>query len=266
MLYLELCVPSGTEPGRYTGQLAVRFGDGTSAALPLELAVAPVEIPATSTLQNTFGLGVYVLVHGFGIKRESPEATALLRAAGRALLEHRMSGFQMGLDPLPSRPGPDGTRVVDFARYDTEMADLLGGTALPSGARFTTAAVDDDPRLSRADRVAYLRAWVAHFAEKGWPQLLWYYAHDEPAPKDDPVVRDQAALTRAVGRLPLLVTTYRPALFDAADIVAPVMVCMFTHPGPRLCPIAPQPASRSPRGAPAGAAAVVVPELHVSRM
>jgi hypothetical protein len=244
VLYLELCVPSGTQPGRYTGQLAVRFGDGTSAALPLELDVAPVEIPATSTLQNTFGLGVYVLVHGFGIKRESPQATTLLQAAGRALLEHRMSGFQMGLDPLPSRPGPDGTRAVDFTRYDTEMADLLGGTALPSGARFTTAAVDDDPRLSRADRVAYLRAWVAHFAEKGWPQLLWYYAHDEPAPKDDPVVRDQAVLTRAVGHLPLLVTTFRPALFDAADIVAPVMVCMFNHPGPRLCPIAPQPASR----------------------
>jgi len=141
-----MCVPSGTEPGRYTGQLAVRFGDGSSSTLPLELAVAPVEIPATSTLPNTFGLGVYVLVHPFGIKRESPEALALLKAAGRALLEHRMSGFQMGLDPLPSRPGPDGTRVVDFTRYDSEMADLLGGTALPSGARFTTAEINDDPR------------------------------------------------------------------------------------------------------------------------
>ncbi len=84
MLYLELCVPSGTEPGRYNGQLAVRFGDATSAALPLEVDVAPVEIPATSTLQNTFGLGVYVLAHPFGVKRESPEATALLQPpAGR---------------------------------------------------------------------------------------------------------------------------------------------------------------------------------------
>ncbi len=244
VLYLEMCVPSGTDPGKYGGQLAVRFGDGTSATLPLELDVAPVEIPATSTLPNTFGLGVYVLVHGFGIKRESPEALALLKAAGRALLEHRMSGYQMGLDPLPSRPGPDGTRVVDFTRYDAEMADVLNGTALPSGARFTTAEINDDPRLPHADRVAYLRAWMAHFAQKGWPQILWYYAHDEPAPKDDPLVRSQAALTREAGRLPLLVTTYRPALFDAGEIIVPVMVCMFVHPGPRLCPIAPQPAAR----------------------
>ena len=244
VLYLEACVPAAMEAGIYRGHLAVSFGDDTSATLPLELAVAPVDIPATSTLKNTWGLGVYVLAHGFGVQRDSPDGVALLRAAGRALLEHRLSGFQMGIDPLPSRPGPAGTRVVDFSGYDAEMAEVLGGTALPSGARFTTAEIRDDRRLGRADRIAYLRAWQAHFAERGWPQLLWYYAKDEPAPGDDPVVRDEAALTRAVGHLPLLVTTYRPALFDAADIVAPVMVCMFKRPGRRLCPIPPEPASR----------------------
>ena len=244
VLYLEMCVPAGVEAGPYTGQLAVKFGDGMSATLPLELVVAPVDIPATSTLKNTFGLGVYVLVHGFGVKRESPEGSALLRGAGKALLEHRMSGYGMSIDPLPSRPGPDGTRVVDFRSFDSEMGDVLGGTALPSGARFTTAQVHDDPKLTFAERVAYFQAWKAHFAERGWKQLLWYYAKDEPAPKDDAVVRNQATLTRAIGGIPLLVTTYRPALFDAADIVAPVMVCMFSHPGPRLCPIAPQSAAR----------------------
>jgi hypothetical protein len=239
-----MCVPAGVEAGPYTGQLAVKFGDATTDTLPLELAVAPVDIPATSTLKNTFGLGVYVLVHGFGVNRESPEGSALLRAAGKALLEHRMSGYGMSIDPLPSRPGPDGTRVVDFRSFDSEMGDVLGGTALPSGARFSTAQVHDDPKLSFAERVAYFQAWKAHFAQRGWKQLLWYYAKDEPSPNDDAVVRNQATLTRAIGGIPLLVTTYRPALFDAADIVAPVMVCMFSHPGPRLCPIAPQSAAR----------------------
>jgi hypothetical protein len=244
VLYLEMCVPAGVKAGPYTGQLAVKLGDGTSVTLPLELVVAPVDIPATSTLKNTFGLGVYVLVHGFGVKRESPEGSALLRAAGRALLEHRMSGYGMSIDPLPSRPGPDGTRVVDFRGFDAEMSDVLGGTALPSGARFTTAQVHDDPKLTFAERVAYFQAWKAHFAQRGWKQLLWYYAKDEPAPKDDAVVRNQATLTRAVSGLSLLVTTFRPGLFDAADIVAPVMVCMFSHPGPRLCPIPPESAAR----------------------
>ncbi len=236
VLYLEACVPAGVEPGGYRGQLAVTFREGPGATLPLELAVAPVNIPATSTLKNTWGLGVYVLAHGFGVPRDSPEGVALLRAAGRALLEHRLSGFQMGIDPLPSRPGPGSTRVVDFGGYDAEMADVLGGTALPSGARFTTAEVRDDPRLSRAERVAYFRAWQAHFAARGWPQLLWYYAKDEPAPADDALVRAQSALTHAVGNLPILVTSFRSSLWDAADIVAPVLVCLFPRPGRPLCP------------------------------
>ena len=243
VLYLELCVPAGVEPGKYTGQLAVTLRDGPPARLPLELGVAPVDIPATSTLKNTWGLGVYVLAHGFGVRRESPEGSALLRAAGRALLEHRLSGYGMTIDPLPSRPGPGGTRVVDFSGFDKEMADVLGGTALPNGARFTNTNVHDDPRLTWDERVAYFRAWQAHFAEKGWRQLLWYYAKDEPSPKDDALVRKQADLTRAVEHLPLLVTTYRPGLFDAADILAPVMVCMFPRPGRRLCPIPPEPVS-----------------------
>ena len=245
VLYLELCVPAGVQPGNYRGQLAVGFGDGSTAALPLELAVAPVDIPATSSLKNTWGLGVYVLAHGFGVKRDSPQGVALLRDAGRALLEHRLSGYQMGIDPLPSKPGPDGTRIVDFSGYDAEMSEVLGGTALPSGARFTTTEVRDDWRLSLEERAAYLRAWQKHFAERRWPQLLWYYAKDEPGPKDDALVRQEAELTRNVGgHLPLLVTTYRTGLWDAADIVAPVMVCFFERPGRRLCPVPTQTAAQ----------------------
>ena len=243
VLYLEVCVPSGVEPGTYRGQLGVTFRDGSDATLPLELDVAPVDLPATSTLKNTWGLGVYVLAHGFGVARDSPQGVALLRATGRALLEHRLSGYQMGIDPLPSRPGPGGTRVVDFSGYDAEMADVLGGTALASGARFTTTEVRDDRRLTPAERIAYLRAWQAHFSERGWPQLLWYYAKDEPKPADDALVQAESALTHAVGNLPILVTSFRSSLWDTADIVAPVMVCFFPRPGRSLCPGA-QPASR----------------------
>ena len=243
VLYLELCVPAGVAPGSYRGQLVVEVSGSMRATLPLELAVAPVDIPPTSTLRNTWGLGVYVLAHGFGVRRESPEGIALLRAAARALLEHRLSGYGMGIDPLPSRPAPDGTRVVDFSGYDAEMSEALGGTALPSGARATTAEVRDDWRLSRSERIAYLRAWQAHFAGRGWPQLLWYYAKDEPKPADDALVRDESALTHAVGNLPILVTSFRSSLWSAADIVAPVMVCLFPRPGRSLCPGA-EPVSR----------------------
>ncbi|MGZ3445022.1 MAG: DUF4091 domain-containing protein [Myxococcaceae bacterium] len=243
VLYLEVCVPAGLEPGTYRGQLVVGQRDGSRSTLPLEVQVAPVDLPSTSTLRNTWGLGVYVLAHGFGVKRDSPEGVALLRTAARALLEHRLSGYGMGIDPLPSLPGPGGTRVVDFSGYDAEMADVLGGTALPSGARATTAEVRDDWRLTTDERIGYLRAWQAHFAARRWPQLLWYYAKDEPRPEDDALVRAEATLTRAVGGLPLLVTSFRSTLWSSADIVAPVMVCLFPRPGRSICPDA-EPVSR----------------------
>jgi hypothetical protein len=132
---------------------------------------------------------------------------------------------------------------VDFTGYDSEMAEVLGGTALPSGARFTTVDVRDDSRLPPAERIAYLRAWQAHFAERRWPQLLWYYAKDEPKPQDDALVRSESALTHAAGNLSILVTSFRSSLWSAADIVAPVMVCLLPRPGRALCPTA-EPVSR----------------------
>lgn len=243
VLYLEVCVPAGLDPGTYRGQLVVGLGDAPDSTLPIEVEVAPVDLPATSTLRNTWGLGVYVLAHGFGLKRDAPEGVALLREAGRTLLEHRLSGYGMGIDPLPSRPGPAGSRVVDFSGYDAEMSALLDGTALPSGARATTAEVRDDWRLGTTERVAYLRAWQAHFAARRWPQLLWYYAKDEPKPEDDARVRAESALTHEVGGLPLLVTTFRSTLWASADILAPVMVCLFPRPGRSICPGA-EPVSR----------------------
>ena len=235
VLYLELCVPLGVEPGTYESRLAVGLADGTRSTLPIELAVAPVDIPATSTFLNTWGLGVYVLAHGFGVRRDSPECVALLRKATRALLEHRLSGYGLGVDPPPSRPGPNGTRVVDWSGFDSELGAYLGGTALPSGARATNVQVHDDRRLSPSERVAYFHAWQAHFAERRWPQLLWYYAKDEPSRADEELVRSQSALTHDVGGLPILVTSYRQEMWSLADIVAPVMVCFYPRPGPPLC-------------------------------
>ena len=136
---------------------------------------------------------MYVLAHGFGVKRDSPEGVVLLRAAGRALLEHRLSGYGMGIDPLPSRPGPGGTRVVDFPGYDAEMADVLGGTALPSGARFTTAQVPEAPRPHRRERVAYYPRSASTSARRAGPQLFCTTPRTSRAAKDDPLVRSSRA-------------------------------------------------------------------------
>jgi hypothetical protein len=235
VLYIELCVPSAASPGTYTGLLHVTARGQAEATLPVRLEVAPVSIPATSTLPSMWGLGVYVLVHGHHLKRESPEAVTLLRQYAAALVEHRVSGSGLGIDPLPSRLGPDGQLTVDFGRFDAEMSAVLDGTALPSGARATTVDIRDDPRLPPDQRLAYLQAWPAHFRARGWTALLWYYAKDEPRPKDDALVRSQSARVRTAGDIPLLVTSYRSELWEAADIVSPPIPCFFPRPGLDIC-------------------------------
>jgi len=235
VFYVELCVPGTARPGTYTGRFHVTARGQPEASLPVRLVVAPVRIPATSSLPNLWGLGVYILVHGHHLQRESPEAVTLLRQYVATLLEHRLSGYGLGIDPLPSHLGADGQLTVDFGRFDAEMSAVLDGTALPSGARATTVDLRDDPRLPPDQRLAYLRAWFAHFRARDWSALLYYYAKDEPTPKDEALVRTQSALARAAGDLPVLVTSYHQELWDAADIVAPSVSCFFPRPGLEVC-------------------------------
>jgi hypothetical protein len=235
VLFVEVCVPGTAPVGTYSGLLRVTAAGQSEATLPVRLEVAPVQIPATSSFPNMWGLGVYVVVHGHHLRRESPEAVTLLRQYVSALVEHRLSGYGLGIDPLPSRLGGDGQLSVDFSRFDAEMSAVLDGTALPPGARATTVDIRDDPRLPPDQRLAYLRAWPAHFRARGWSALLWYYAKDEPKPKDDALVRTQSTRAREAGGLPVLVTSYRSELWEAADIVAPPIPCFFPRPGLDVC-------------------------------
>jgi hypothetical protein len=237
VLYVELCVPQAQPPGRYTGQLFVSSSNRPKARIPVAATVNAFALPATSSLPNTFGISIYSVALGHGIRPESEEGRALLHRYARSALAHRITLHGMGIDPIPvSRR--DGKLALDFSAYDREMAPFLEGAALPSGARFTTAEVRMDPRLTdEKERRAYLRAFRRHFDEKGWTAQLFFYAKDEPKPEDRPLVLQQSRDARSVGRLPVLVTApLDPELTPAADIVAPLLNCFFERSGPQTCP------------------------------
>jgi hypothetical protein len=128
---------------------------------------------------------------------------------------------------------------VDFGAYDREMGPLFEGTALPSGARFTTAEIRKNASLKTPEqREAYLKAWREHFASKGWKDVrLFYYAKDEPKPADRPLVLEESREARAAG-IPVLVTSaLDDVLTPAADIVTPTLNCFFARPGPKTCEV-----------------------------
>jgi hypothetical protein len=236
LLYGEICVRADQAPGRYHAEVVLSPGGGPEVRLPLRLEVLRPRLPATSTRPNTFGISLYSLARGHGLAPESEEARRLLAAYARSALEHRISLHGMGIDPLPSRI-VRGRLEVDFSAYDQELGPFLDGTALPSGARFSTAEVRDDPRLSPPERAQLYAALEAHFRARRWPQLLFFYARDEPTPKEFPLVHAQARAVHARSRIPVLVTSPHDArLKGAADILAPVLNCFFPRAGPATCP------------------------------
>jgi hypothetical protein len=237
VLYVELCAPEPQAPGTYQGELLLEADGRKLAPLRFTAEVQPFVLPATASLPTSFGISLYSLARGHGLEADSPEARALLQAYARELLAHRLSAHGMGMDPPPVR-FEKGRAVVDFRAYDEEMAPFLEGTALPSGARFTTAEVRDHPKArTDAEKVAYYRAFAEHFREKGWRAQLFFYAKDEPRPEDVALVRSQAKRVRTANvDVPVLVTSpLDDALRDSADILAPTLNCFFPRPGPQTC-------------------------------
>ncbi|MFL5320902.1 MAG: DUF4091 domain-containing protein [Myxococcaceae bacterium] len=232
--YVELCVPLKQKPGKYTSTMEVASG-ARRLKLPLSLTVQPFAIPPTSSLPNSFGISLYSLAKGHGLDPTSPQARTLLSEYAKSALRHRISLHGMGMDPLPVK-FEGGKAKVDFRAYDEELEPFLSGTALPSGARFTTAEVRDNPKLTDDQRALYYAALRDHFLHKSWPQLLFFYAKDEPKPADFPKVVAQARTVRRASGIPVLVTApLTDALKDSTDILCPVMNCYFERPGPKTC-------------------------------
>ncbi|WP_095982552.1 DUF4091 domain-containing protein [Melittangium boletus] len=237
VLYVELCAPEAQRPGTYRGALKLKADGAAVAAVPFTAEVQPFALPATSSLPNSFGVSLYSIAKGHGVKPESPEAQGLLRDYVTALLTHRVSAHGMSMNPPPVR-FDDGGAQVDFRAYDAEVSSFLEGTALPSGARFTTLDVRDSKAArTDAEKAAYYRALAAHAKEKGWRAQLFFYAKDEPKPEDVALVRTQALRVRASGKdVPVLVTApLDESLRDSADILAPTLNCFFPRPGPQTC-------------------------------
>jgi hypothetical protein len=235
VVYAELCAPRDAAPGSYRGELRLSSNDHPAQTIAVHASVDPFELPATSSLANAFGLSLYTVAKGHRLDATSPEVHALLDRYARALLAHRVTASGLTFSPPPMHDDPDGPGF-DFSEYDREMAPFLEGKVLPSGARFTSALLVDNPKLSDEDRIAYYRAVREHFEKRHWPAALFFYAKDEPREQDFPLVQAQAARVHAARGISVLVTAARnDALAASTDVYCPLLNCFFPRPGPRTC-------------------------------
>ena len=238
LLYVELCAAPGAAAGRHglALHLEVESAAGHRAqrlSLPLTLTVRRFALPATATLATSFGFSSLTAARAHGLADDDPAAlAALTRRYAASALRHRVSlhGLSMAPPDLLSR----SPLRLDFTRHDAELAPLLDGALLDSGARATSFDVRAHPGLrgdAAAER-AYFQRYEAHLRARGWLDRAFFYVADEPGPAELPEVRRRAERVRAAapGIRVLVTHGLDPQLAGAIDIWTPNLNCLFERP------------------------------------
>ncbi|HUB06965.1 MAG TPA: DUF4091 domain-containing protein [Myxococcales bacterium] len=248
-IWAEVCVPQGAPPGERRASVVLESAGTGFAEVPVVLRVHRFAIPATSTLPTSFGLSLPSLLAQHHPATPA-EADALLRRYAVAALRHRLSLHALSLRPPPFTRGPGGLKL-DFTGYDRELGPLLDGTAVRSGARFTSTDVRLAPGLATdAEKIAYLRATAEHLRSRGWLDRAFLYAADEPSPPDFPKVVALARLAHeADPELRVLVTVpLQRALEGSVDIWTVNVNCLVVKDDPaEFCPLRAPFADYAPR-------------------
>ena len=202
LLWAEIRVPPGAEPGVYRSVLRITPAQGVAAQLDVALTVLPFAIPQTHHLPVLTGVHAKALVRqhvDVGGKPYSPDrltsddpaylrATAVIDAAVRLLHEHRCSPILRDIHPV-RRPGASGRIELDWSDYDRLLSGILDGSAFEDRAAppaWPMPINEDEPAPAAYggwgsagyDRalVDYLRQCVAHAIERGWMDrhFVWF--------------------------------------------------------------------------------------------
>ncbi len=243
-LWIEIYIPSRTQPGHYSGRATVRSGTAIHAVIPVSLDVWGFELPSTSSLKTAFGFnGVTTLKQHAGRYTNDDELRAISRVYTKAALLHRVSAFGGPLIPPPFAI-QNGEMTVDWSLYDADFGPFLDGTALSKddplpGARTTSVELMTHGSLDTdKKKILYWLEWIKHFEKKGCLDRLFNYLSDEPTAAQMPGVFQNAALAhQADRRLRNLVTSpLRTSLDGPIDIWVPLINCFETKPGsPEYC-------------------------------
>ena len=223
-IFVEICVPRGAPAGRTAAEVKLSWRGG-SQVVPVEIRKRAFDLPATPDLVTAFGFSGYSAAKGHG--RRPDAGTGLTRAYDLAALRRGITLYGGTHDAPPMRNGK-----IDWTAYDAEVAPFLDGTALPSGAHWTSVDFRISRKLSRDERRAYRQQWVEHFRARGWLDRLFIYVRDEPSEKDFASVEaDAREWKEDVPEVRRMVTTRPSSKLPSVDLWVPLI----NHgPAPRM--------------------------------
>ncbi len=231
-VWLEIHIPSNTLPGKYTGQLIVRQGKALMAKLPIHLTVWPITLPQTTELLTYFCLNW----------NKHPK-----RAYFQSLHNHRMDVWYMqGEQHLLTRDARGRAIVKWNSELDRRLDAYFDGSLFEDGVPGKTYLFGygmwellEALQTSKADRVAILKQFEAHYGAKSWIKNTAWFFIDEPTEKNmakcQQVGRQIRKHSPSIGYL--LTTGFTEKLKEVVTIWDPIInkeVINWDAPGPTV--------------------------------
>lgn len=201
-LWLTVSIPAGTRPGVYSGALTVRESGGDKAAIPLQVVVHDLLLPAPSqwTFRVDFWQNFGYLARQYGVPQWSDEWWALVKVFLQDLADHGESVVQVGRGHFDWKLNAGGQWEFGFERFDRyvelchsvgldglieylQMFDGRGETTIYyTDARGKPQSVKSNPGDELFDQVwvAFARELAAHCRKRGWLPRLYITPTDEP--------------------------------------------------------------------------------------
>ncbi len=222
VLWCDVDVPAGAQPGEYAGAIVVQAADGATRRIPVSLTVRDLgiagipSIPAIARVQiiPLLRSATNVDVENTRQVLADPAARKAIYDAFKLLRAHGLSPMTSDIKP-PFRQEIDGRAVVDWTGYDAMFAPLIDGSAYGAGgpAAAWPIPIDEnypDPSAygGRASATynaivkEYMTACIEHFEQRGWKSQAFVYfdipKSENPTKEEVEQVRQLATLTHLV--------------------------------------------------------------------
>jgi len=143
--FVDVHVPPGQPPGRYTGKVVVNNANKLLGTVAVVLLVRNFTLPSTSSLPTAFAVSIdhMCVAHGNAsgpwCANGNPDFHLWARLYGRFLLDHRLTMF------LPDHPNPSDWSATT-SMYNTDYGAIING-------------IDPQQRLSGAQMTTLVYPW-----------------------------------------------------------------------------------------------------------
>ncbi|MEA3402712.1 MAG: DUF4091 domain-containing protein [Armatimonadota bacterium] len=241
-LWLEIAIPREAAPGRYEGELTVRW-EGGEAALPLRLRVRDFEMPQERHLMVTNWFTFPGVPWRDTVETGSDQYWELARKFAEIMGRHRQNVFRAWLSWASFSYDPDHGFSADWSRFDrwaetffdTGYFDRMEiwGTGRRTGSHtgLDTRIIMVDFSVETPEGVeltteekfrGVLGLLEEHLQERGWQDRAMIHVCDEPFQPSVPTYRQIADLVHEVApSLKIIEAIEAEGFGDSLDVWVP---------------------------------------------